>query len=302
MHWFAGVEGGGTKCNCIVASQSLDILSSIQIPTTNPNDTLIRICEFLKSVEKKHKIHLESIGLAFFGPINLNPTSSDFGSLNSTPKMAWRNFPLLQFFRNQFSIPIAIDTDVNGAALAEHKWGIGIGYSNLIYITVGTGIGGGIIAQDSLLHGNNHPELGHIFIKHDLSEDPFTGCCHYHGDCLEGLASGTALRTRWGVQADNLPQDHTAWDLEAYYLGQAVCNLYLTTNTQMVILGGGVMNHPGLLEKVQSEFIRLMDDYLPLPNGSLVTDFIVAPKLQSMSGSFGAIALANSIQLQSMDK
>jgi fructokinase len=294
--YYIGLETGGTSIRCCVASESSAILSKFQIPTTTPEESMDKVIAFIQKELETKMIPIRAMGIASFGPIDLHRGSPTFGSITSTPKLEWQNFPLVQYLSREFDFPIAFDTDVNAAALAELKWGAGCGLSDLAYITVGTGIGGGIISNHQLVHGVIHPEVGHMHIRHDLTADPFPGICPFHGDCLEGLASGSAIKARWGVPPEELQQEHAAWDLEAHYLAQMALNLTLTFSPQKIIIGGGISQHLKILSKTQSAFQKLLNGYLcsPLYNQQL-DNYIVAPKLGQNAGILGSIALAQNI-------
>jgi fructokinase len=295
--YFAGVETGGTNTKCMIASNPSHILSEVVIPTSDPVITLEGVKKFFQEGVIKYKISLKSMGVAGFGPLDLDPQSRNYGSVISTPKIPWQNFQLLKNLKSSFNLPIAIDTDVNAAAFAEAQWGAGIGYSDFIYVTIGTGIGGGVISNGEIVHGLIHPEVGHMMIKHDLEKDPFFGNCPFHRDCLEGLASGSAMTARWGISPNNLPSDHPAWELEADYLAQMVLNLTLISSPKRIILGGGVAHHQELLPRVRFHFQKRLNAYLISPAFSENIDsYIVTPMLGFNSGIFGAIALARAIQ------
>lgn len=288
---WGGIEAGGTKFVCAVGSGPQDIREIIRIPTTSPSETISHAIDFFLA----HHQHepLSGLGVASFGPVELNPTSATFGYITSTPKPGWANTDLLGPLRQALGVNIAFDTDVNGAALGEHRWGAAKGLENFLYITVGTGIGGGGMINGKLLHGLLHPEIGHMRIPHDLVRDPFGGHCAYHQDCLEGLASGPAMAARWGQPAEDLPPEHEAWELEAQYLGHMVTNLILTLSPQRIVIGGGLMAHPGLLEKVQVETQYLLNGYLQV--GEILNEidkYLVPPKLGDQAGVLGALALA----------
>jgi fructokinase len=195
--------------------------------------------------------------------------------------------------KSALGLPVAIDTDVNGAALAEYLWGAGKGTDNLVYITIGTGIGGGAMVNGGLVHGLVHPEMGHIRVPHDREKDPFEGCCPFHGDCLEGLASGKAVQLRWGKPAEELPEDHPGWELEAHYLALGIGNIVCTLSPGRIITGGGLMNNPSLLFKVREKTREYLNGYIHSPR---ITEdmehYIVTPELGDYSGVLGAIALA----------
>src|SRR5947209_12127429 len=210
MNMFGAIEAGGTKFVCGVGSGPEDLKTS-EIQTTSPECTVAAAVRFLQ----EHSAgKLKAVGIGSFGPVDLRAGSSSFGFITSTPKAGWRNFDFVGTVRRALSLPVGFDTDVNGAALGEARWGAAQGLSDFVYLTVGTGIGGGGLANGRVLHGLVHPEMGHIRMPHDAARDPFAGCCPVHGDCLEGLASGPAMEARWGVPAQQLPGDHEAWRLE----------------------------------------------------------------------------------------
>ncbi|MBP8997353.1 MAG: ROK family protein [Anaerolineaceae bacterium] len=288
--YFAGIEGGGTKFKCIVANDPSSIVAEAVFPTTDPDHTLPKVVDFYRRTCFEKNISLQAAGLACFGPLNLDPQSPSYGTIKSTPKLKWRNFPIREYFQTHLEIPVYIDTDVNGAALAEGKWGGAIGISDFVYITVGTGIGGGIIHQGIPLFGMVHPEIGHMKIQ-PHPEDFFPGNCPYHVTCLEGLANAPAIRERWKTDPAVLPDDHLAWKFEAYYLGQAIHNLILVCAPKRVILGGGVLKRAGLLEKVRLELFEILNGYVNSPYLDDLSQYIISPALADQAGALGAIAL-----------
>ncbi len=294
MAFFGGIEAGGTKFNCIVASDPHHVVAEATFPTVTPEVTLPQVVQFFKQTEIGQNLKLSAIGIACFGPVNLDRNDPQFGSITSTPKLQWQNAPLLNMLKAHFDLPFGFDTDVNGAAIGEGAWGAGQGLTDFAYVTVGTGIGAGIIVNGQPIHGLIHPELGHMLLKHDPDRDPFAGSCPFHGDCLEGLASGPAITKRWGVSSQELPPDHPAWELEAVYLGQAVHNLCVAFSPKRVILGGGVMKVPDLLDKIRNYAQRSLNGYL---DSDLIKhhmdEFIVPPGLGDRAGSLGAIVLAS---------
>ena len=282
------LEGGGTKFVCAVGTSPEDIREEIRFPTTTPDETIDRSIVFFK----KHK--LVAIGLAPFGPLNLDPTSPDFGSITATPKPGWSGTNLLKRFRQAFDLPIAIDLDVNAAVFGEYSWiPENHNLDSLVYYTIGTGIGAGVIFKGQLVHGLTHPEAGHVSLPHDRAKDPFPGCCPFHGDCLEGLANGPAISARWGQPADSLPDDHPAWELEAGYIAAAVTNVILTVSPQRIILGGGVMGRLQLFPLIRRRVSKILNGYIhsPVIAGSMEA-YIVPPGLGKRSGILGAMALA----------
>jgi fructokinase len=295
--YYIGLETGGTNINCVIASTPHNVISELHIPTGDPINTTNEVIKYIKSTVKQFHLSVKSMGIGSFGPVDLNEKSLTHGSITMTPKLTWRNFPLLKVFNSSFDFPIAFDTDVNAAALGEARWGAGIGLSDVIYVTVGTGIGGGIISNNQIVHGLIHPELGHMFIKHDTALDPFEGICPYHKDCLEGLANGPSIEARWGIPSKILPDDHPGWALEANYLAQMVINLTLMFSPQRIILGGGVSQHPGLISLVREKFSYQLNEYMKSPYYKEDLDsYIVPPKLGQNAGVFGAIALAQSLK------
>jgi fructokinase len=271
-----GIEAGGTKFVCGVGTGPGD-LETIHIPTTSPEATTAAAAEFLG----KHA--LEAVGIASFGPVNLAT-----GFITSTPKTAWRNFDLAGAIRKALGVPVGFDTDVNGAALGEARWGAAQGVSDFVYLTVGTGIGGGAMVDGRLLHGLAHPEMGHTRIPHDTARDPFAGVCPFHGDCLEGLASGPAIEARWGMPAPDLAPDHPAWALEAHYLALALANWMYTLSPKLILLGGGVAEQSQLFGQIRKELAGIL-------NGYIQGCEIAPPGLGSRAGVLGALALAEQV-------
>ncbi|MCX8063038.1 MAG: ROK family protein, partial [Anaerolineales bacterium] len=260
--------------------------------TTTPAETLPAIISFLKDCEQRFE-PIDAIGVAAFGPVDVHFNSPTYGEVGLTPKLAWQGFNWVQSLQKELPLPVCIDTDVNGAAIGEWHWGAARNLDTFLYITVGTGIGGGGLIHGEVLHGRFHPEMGHIRIPHDQQRDPFQGCCPYHGDCLEGLASGEALHQRWGEKAQNLPHDHPAWDLEAEYLALALINFIFTLSPQRILLGGGVMKQPWMLEAIRQKALAFSAGYLPYLETE-IDQMIVSPKLGDLAGSCGALALAAS--------
>jgi fructokinase len=294
MELFGGVEAGGTKFVCGVGTGPQD-LQRVSFPTTSPAETIRRAVEFFQANADSTR-RLRSIGVASFGPVDLHTSSPSYGFITSTPKLEWQNVDIVGEIRRALDVPVALDTDVNGAALAEFTWGAARGLSTIVYITVGTGIGGGAMVGGRLVHGLLHPEMGHILAPHDRSIDPFPGCCPFHGDCWEGLASGTAMERRWGVSARALPPDHPAWDLEAEYLSAGLVSIICTVSPQRLILGGGVMQNRQLLASVRLKVTRKLNHYIQSPSIlNAIDSYIVGPQLGSDAGVLGAIALAREL-------
>lgn len=286
------IEAGGTKFVCTVGSGPDDIRDELRYPTTTPDETLGRAIEFFRQQEAAHG-KLAALGIGSFGPIDLIDGSPTWGHVTSTPKPGWSGADFVGPLRAAFDVPIGWDTDVNAAALGEHTWGAARGLDTFVYLTVGTGIGGGGMSRGRLLHGLVHPEIGHIRPRRDPARDPYRGCCPFHGDCLEGLASGSAIADRWGAKGVDLPPDHEAWALEADYLAQGVVSLILILSPQRVVMGGGVMKQEHVFPLLRQRVLELLGDYVQSP--SLLEDiehFIVPPGLGDQAGMLGGIALA----------
>jgi fructokinase len=287
---YGGIEAGGTKFVCAIGTGPDNIISSTQFPTTTPEETLGKAIGFFKNAMRK--MPLSAIGIASFGPLDINQQSPTYGYITNTPKSDWANTNLVKIIYDALLVPVTLDTDVNGAALGEQYWGAAKGLDTFIYVTVGTGIGGGGIINGKMLHGLVHPEMGHILVPHDLQKDPFPGCCPYHKDCLEGLASGEALTRRWGKPPEELPPDYPGWELEAEYLACGIMNYICTLSPQKIIIGGGIMKVPGLLNSVHRRVRNLLNDYANSPAVKQHIDsYIVPPALGDMAGVLGAIAL-----------
>lgn len=289
---YGGIEAGGTKFICAAGTGPNDLRDTMRIPTTNPDETIGRAVEFFRNQEK-HYGPLTALGVASFGPVDPDPQSVTFGYITSTPKAGWSNTNMIGRLKEFFDLPIGFDTDVNGAALAEYCWGAARDVDSFIYMTVGTGIGGGAIINGQVHHGLAHPEVGHMMVPHDWHSDPYPGCCPYHGDCLEGMASGPAIEGRWGKPGTELPARHPAWDLEAKYLSLALHNLICTISPRRIIIGGGVMKQSSLLALLREEVPNLLNGYIAaLDSPETVESFIVPPALGNMAGVLGALALA----------
>ncbi len=284
---YGGIEAGGTKFVCAAGTGPEDIGAPVRFETRTPRETLGEVIEFFR----EHPV--AGLGIGSFGPLDLDPASPAYGHITTTPKQEWRGVDLVGPLREALDVPVALDTDVNAAALGERTWGAGRGLDNLVYLTVGTGIGGGAVVNGELLHGTTHPEMGHLLLPHDPAKDPFPGCCPYHEDCWEGLASGEAMRLRWGRPAEDLPNDHPGWDLEAGYLAAGIMNIVVTLSPARVVVGGGVGTAPGLLPLVREKLAMLLNDYAAFPGTTQdMNDFLVLPGLEDRSGVLGAIALA----------
>ena len=288
MALYGGIEAGGTKFVCAVGSGPQDLRDLKRIPTTTPSETIGRVIDFFNL----HK-GLSAIGIAAFGPVDLDTKSPTFGYITSTPKPGWAFTDLGGIIGRTLKVHVGFDTDVNGAALGEHRWGAAQGLDNFIYLTIGTGIGGGAMVNGKLVHGLVHPEMGHILLPHDIKADPYKGHCPFHGDCFEGLANGPAILDRWGQPAEVLPANHPAWALEARYIALALHNYICAYSPQKLILGGGVMEQPQLFPKVRENVVQMLNGYIRAKEIMKdIDNYIVPPKLGKQAGVLGAIALA----------
>ncbi|MCA9965411.1 MAG: ROK family protein [Anaerolineales bacterium] len=289
---YGGIEAGGTKFVCAVGTGPDDIRAEVRFPTEEPGQTMAQAVAFFEEQRRKEG-GLTAVGISAFGPIDPNPESPTFGYITTTPKLSWANTDLAGTIGRALGVPVGFDTDVNGAALGEWKWGAAQGLQNFLYFTIGTGIGGGGMINGRLMHGLIHPEMGHMRLPRDPEQDPFAGACPYHGDCFEGLAAGPAIGKRWGQPAETLPPDHPAWDLEAHYLAMALHNVITVLSPERIIMGGGVMGQahifPLLRQKVQQSLNGYVQAAAILHN---IDEFIVPPGLGNLAGVLGSIALA----------
>jgi fructokinase len=286
-----GVETGGSWCVCALGRGPGELVAVEKFPTVGPAETIARIIGFFTDARRPRAA---AIGIGAFGPIELDERSPRWGEIQaSTPKREWAGAALGASLRAGLDVPVVLDTDVNAAALGELRWGAGLDVQSLCYLTVGTGIGAGLIIDGEPVHGLLHPEAGHVRIPHDRARDPFDGVCPFHGDCWEGLASGHALRTRWDADPVELSDDHPAWELEAEYIAAGILAIVMIASPHRVIAGGGVMERPGLLGRVRVQLTRLLGGYLDRPQlGGDLRDYLVSPGLGDDAGVLGAIALA----------
>jgi fructokinase len=288
MALYGSIEGGGTKFVCAVGSTPTDLRAEVQFPTTTPDETLGRAIEFFEG-----RGPLDAIGIAMFGPLDLNRESPTYGRVTTTPKVGWSGADIVGPLFDAYRVPVGIDTDVNGAALGEGRWGAGEGFDTFVYVTVGTGIGGGVVIDGKPLHGLVHPEIGHIRSPR-IPGDTFPGSCPFHGDCLEGLASGPAIAARWGRPAKELGAETSqAVMMAAHPLGFAMADLVLALSPERIIIGGGVMQLPGLLEATRRQMLDALGGYVESPAlDRRACAFVVAPKLGGGSGIAGGLVLA----------
>ena len=295
---YGGIEAGGTKWICAIGTGPDDIWARQRIATTSPERTLGAVAGFFRQQQEKHG-PLTALGVASFGPVDLRMGSPTWGHITTTPKPGWAQTDVAGRLSRELDVAVAFDTDVNGAALGELRWGAGQDLRSLVYLTVGTGIGGGAVLDGEPVHGWLHPEMGHVRLPRHPDDD-FAGVCRFHGDCLEGMASGPAIAQRWGRPAEELPPSHPAWEIEAFYLGTAAANLTLTLSPERIVFGGGVSKAPGLLDKTRKRWTEALAGYIQAPDEGFHAEiyaetFIVAPELGDDAGICGAFELARRI-------
>lgn len=278
------LEAGGTKMVCAVGNEKGEILDRMSIPTETPEVTMPVMAEYFRKWE------VRALGIGCFGPIDLNRNSRTYGYITTTPKLAWKNYDICGYFREQLKVPVGFDTDVNGSMLGEATWGCARGLDSAIYITVGTGVGVGVLADGKLLHGMLHPEGGHILIPR-REDDHYGGKCPYHGACLEGLAAGPAIEARWGARGVELADRPEVWELEAHYLAYAITNYILMLSPEKIIVGGGVMHQEQLLPLVRSKVTEMLGGYLVTEKLQDMDSYIVLPFLDDNQGILGALKL-----------
>jgi len=296
MGIYGAIEVGGTKVICAVATGPDDIRSEISLPTETPERTLAAVIAYFKDYQKKSRIQLDAVGIGCFGPLDLHEDSETYGYITATPKLDWRNTDVAGVLKRQLNIHVGIDTDVNAAVFGEYLWGAGKGLDVVLYLTVGTGIGGGLYVYGKPLHGLMHPEMGHVLIQQNKARDLFAGCCPYHNGCLESLASGRAVDLRWGCHASQLPDDHPAWELEADYLAQGLMNYILTVSPQKIVLGGGLMHKQQLYPLIRRKVVEKLNGYISVPLIlKNIDNYIVSPGLGDRAGICGAIGLAMNV-------
>ncbi|MDE0878331.1 MAG: ROK family protein [Sphingomonas bacterium] len=281
----AGIELGGTKCNCILARGPDEIQEEVRIPTTGPADTLAAIEATLARWSG-----FSAIGIASFGPVSIDPHAGDFGSVTTTPKPDWSNTDIVRRIESRFGVPVGFHTDVVGAALAEARWGAAAGLDDIAYVTVGTGVGVGMIAAGRPVDGLTHAELGHVRPVR-VERDDWVGNCPFHGACIEGLCAGPAIAARTGIKAEDLAADDPAWNLVAHALGQLLHTLVMTGIPRRIVMGGGVMvGTPHLFPRIRAAMTDSLGGYIGLPDIALPT-FIVPPSLGNKAGPLGAVLL-----------
>jgi fructokinase len=321
MKIYGGIEAGGSKFICAVGTSPTDLLCK-RIETTTPQQTIEEVVAFFKPYTVRDATRrVMAIGIASFGPLDLNKQSSRYGYITNTPKPGWKNINLAGLIKEAINVPVGIDTDVNGAALGEQAWGAARGLKTFVYVTIGTGIGGGGIVNGEMMHGLVHPEMGHLRIPLDPEDKPgFQGSCEFHKcdsrkgyGCWEGLASGAAMQKRWGKRPEDIRENdkiyELAWNLEANYIAIGTYDLICTLSPQRIILGGGIMHHPGLLETVQIKVEKLLNKYVSaLDSTEKIRNYLVHPVLKDttsdtgLSGVLGAIVMARRTYLASQTR
>ena len=280
------IEAGGTKFVCAVGDENGVIKERASFPTTTPEETMNTVINFFKNK------NIEAVGIGCFEPICLDKKSKEYGSITTTPKLLWQNYNIVKKFKENFDIPIGFDTDVNAAALGEFTWGAAKDLNSCFYMTVGTGIGAGIIVEGNIIHGLLHPEAGHMMICHE-ERDLFEGCCPFHKNCLEGMASGPSIEKRWGKKAYELEPEHIAWDIEAHYLSVALMDAILMISPEKIILGGGVMKQSHLFPLIRKKVLERLNGYIKVPEIlENINSYIVYPELGDNAGICGGLALA----------
>lgn len=289
---FAGVEMGGTKCICILGTEPNDILAQEVLPTGDPASTLESIAQVLERWSGSHG-DFRALGVAAFGPLDLRRDAPTYGRIGTTPKERWTGIDLAGFFSNRFAVPLGISTDVIGAALAEGRWGAARGLTDYAYVTVGTGVGVGLVAAGRPVLGCHHPELGHVRVVRAPGDD-WPGSCRFHGACVEGLASGPAIEARSGGLAVDLPDNSPIWDSVAHALGQLAHVLVVSVAPQRILVGGGVISaQPHLFPRIRACLASSLNGYLDIPEvTSGLSGYIGPPGLGTRAGPLGALALA----------
>lgn len=279
------LEAGGTKMVCAIGNEMGEIFEQISIPTETPEITVPKMIEYFKEKE------IEALGIGCFGPIDPDKDSKTYGYITSTPKLAWVNYDIVGAFEKALGCPVGFDTDVNGSVLGEVTFGQAKGKKSVVYVTIGTGVGVGVYIEGKLLHGMLHPEAGHVLIK-KREDDTYEGRCPYHKTCLEGLAAGPAVEERWGKKAIELKDEKAVWDLEAYYIAQALTGYILTLSPEVIILGGGIMHQEQLFPMIRSYVLEMLNEYLQTDELKDIDHYIVSASLNDNQGIMGCLELA----------
>ena len=291
---FGALEAGGTKMVCAVGTEEGRILDRVSIPTETPEITMPKLLAYFQDKD------IEALGIGCFGPVDLDRKSETYGHIMMTPKLAWRGYDICGYFREGLNVPVGFDTDVNGSMLGESTWGCAKGLDTAIYITVGTGVGVGVLAGGKLLHGMQHPEGGHMLIP-ARKDDSYKGKCPSHGHCLEGLAAGPAIEERWGAKGTALADRQEVWELEAYYLAYAITNYIFVLSPQKIIVGGGVMHQEQMFPLVRKKVTEMLGGYLKTKELENMESYIVPPSLHADQGIMGALKLGMEERSQCQD-
>lgn len=285
------LEAGGTKMVCAIGDETGKIFEQISLPTKTPEETVPAMIEYFQ------KAKVDALGIGCFGPIDPDKRSKTYGYITSTPKLAWANYDIVGAFEKALGIPVGFDTDVNGSVLGEATFGQAKGKSSVIYITIGTGVGVGVYIEGKLLHGMLHPEAGHVMIQR-RGDDTYEGKCPYHKACLEGMAAGPAVEERWGEKAVSLKDRKEVWDLEAYYIAQALTGYILTLSPEMIILGGGIMHQEQLFPLIRSYVTEMLNGYIQTDELKDIDHYIVPASLNDDQGIMGALELGRRALLE----
>ena len=278
------LEAGGTKMVLAIGDENGNVFEQRSIPTLTPAETMPEMISYFKEKE------IEALGIGCFGPVCLDEEDDKYGYITTTPKLAWRDYPIVSEFKKALNVPIGFDTDVNGSCLGEATFGSAKGLKDVIYITIGTGIGAGIMTGGKLLHGNLHPEAGHMLLKRH-PRDTYKGKCPYHGDCFEGLAAGPAIEERWGMSAKEIPEGHEAMDMEAWYIAQALMTYILVLAPEKIILGGGVMHRKELFPLIRKYVKEFIAGYVTTKELDDMDNYIVSASLNDDQGIMGCLVL-----------
>ncbi len=282
---YGALEAGGTKMVCAIGDENGKILEQISVPTKTPDETMPAIIDYFKGKD------IKALGIACFGPVDLDKSSPTYGYIVKTPKLAWKDYNIVGTMKEALGIPIGFDTDVNGSLLGEVTWGAAKGLKDVLYITIGTGVGGGILSGGNVVHGMLHPELGHMKLV-KAEDDTYGGKCPFHGTCLEGLAAGPAIEARWGAPARELIDREEVWELESFYIAQALSTFILTISPKKIILGGGVMHVEKLFPMIRKKVLENLNGYLDTAELRDIDNYIIPAGLNDDQGIMGAVKLA----------
>ena len=281
---FGGIEMGGTKMVCAISNENGEILEQVRFDTRSPEETLKEMADYFKQKD------IKALGVASFGPVDLNKKSNTYGYITETPKTEWKHTDVVGFFKKELNIPIGFDTDVNAACLGEVIYGAGKNFQNVIYGTIGTGVGFGVYLNGQLAHGLMHPEAGHVIIKKH-KDDTYEGGCPYHINCFEGLASGPAINKRWGKPFEDLSDNQKAIEIEAFYIAEGLYNCIMCYSPEKIILGGGVMHNKNLFPLIRKEVIKQLNGYISKEEVFDIDNYIVEADLKDNQGIIGACEL-----------